>query len=96
MSAVKMSTDSDGRQCRSLLSTVNVGLCVAGLTEFSHCTYSLVYALVTGNVTCYINCLLFSAVHSNVIRTRMWANAQRDGRPVQYKWRPLFNAANFG
>jgi len=25
--------------------------------------------------------------------TRMWANAQRDGRPVEYRWRPLFNAA---
>ena len=23
----------------------------------------------------------------------MWANAQRDGRPAKYKWRPLFNAA---
>jgi len=21
----------------------------------------------------------------------MWANAQRDGRHAQYKWRPLFN-----
>ena len=29
-------------------------------------------------------------------RTRMWANAQRDGRPDEYKWRPLFNAAKFG
>jgi len=27
--------------------------------------------------------------------TRMWADAQRDGRPVEYKWRPLFNAAKF-
>jgi len=26
-------------------------------------------------------------------RTRMWANAQRDGRPAEYRWRPLFNAA---
>jgi len=26
----------------------------------------------------------------------MWANAQRDGRPAEYKWRPLFNAAKFG
>jgi len=26
-------------------------------------------------------------------KTRMWANAQRDGRPAQYRWRPLFNAA---
>jgi len=23
----------------------------------------------------------------------MWANAQRDGRPAEYSWRPLFNAA---
>ena len=27
--------------------------------------------------------------------TRMWANAQRDGRPAEYSWRPLFNAAKF-
>ena len=27
--------------------------------------------------------------------TRMWANAQRDGRPAEHRWRPLFNAANF-
>jgi len=23
----------------------------------------------------------------------MWANAQRDGRRAEYRWRPLFNAA---
>jgi len=23
----------------------------------------------------------------------MWANAQRDGRPAEYRWRPLCNAA---
>ena len=23
----------------------------------------------------------------------MWPNAQRDGRPAEYRWRPLFNAA---
>ena len=23
----------------------------------------------------------------------MWANAQRDGRPAEYMWRSLFNAA---
>jgi len=22
----------------------------------------------------------------------MWANAQSDGRPAEYRWRPLFNA----
>jgi len=26
----------------------------------------------------------------------MWANAQRDGRRAEYRWRPLFNAAKFG
>jgi len=28
--------------------------------------------------------------------TRMWANAQRDGRPAARSWCPLFNAAKFG
>jgi len=26
----------------------------------------------------------------------MWANAQRDGRPAEYRLRPLFNTAKFG
>jgi len=26
-------------------------------------------------------------------QTRMWANDQSDGRPAEYRWRPLFNAA---
>jgi len=25
----------------------------------------------------------------------MWASAQRDGRPAEYRWRRLFNAAKF-
>jgi len=28
--------------------------------------------------------------------TRMWANAQRDGRPAEYRWRHVLNAAKFG
>jgi len=32
----------------------------------------------------------------NQKRTRIWANAQRDGRPAEYRWRRLFNAAKFG
>ena len=27
---------------------------------------------------------------------RMSANAQRDGRPAEHRWSPLFNAAKFG
>jgi len=37
-------------------------------------------------------------LHGNrrYIHTRMWANAQPDGRPAEHRWRPLFNAAKFG
>jgi len=36
------------------------------------------------------------ALTLSISATRMWANAQRDGRPAEYRWRPLFNAAKFG
>jgi len=29
-------------------------------------------------------------------QTRMRANSQHDGRPSEYRWRPLFNATKFG
>ena len=29
------------------------------------------------------------------IKLEMWANAQRDGRPAEHRWRPLFNTAKF-
>jgi len=32
----------------------------------------------------------------NYISLEMWANAQRDGRPAEHRWRPLFNAVKFG
>jgi len=32
----------------------------------------------------------------NANQLEMWANAQCDGRPAEYRWRPLFNAAKFG
>jgi len=35
------------------------------------------------------------AANSN-FKTRMWANDQRDGRPAEHRWRPMFNAAKFG
>jgi len=37
-------------------------------------------------------------VSRSVINTiiRMWANAQRDGRPAEYRWRPVLNTAKFG
>ena len=39
---------------------------------------------------CHICWLIIKFQH---ILTRMWANAQRDGRPAYYRWRRLFNAA---
>ena len=27
--------------------------------------------------------------------SRIWANAKRDGRPAEHRWRPLFNASKF-
>jgi len=38
-------------------------------------------------------CIKTATYASNIIKLEMWANAQRDGRPVEYRWRPLFNAA---
>ena len=34
--------------------------------------------------------------HFKLRKLEKWANAQRDGRPAEYRWRPLFNAATFG
>jgi len=28
-------------------------------------------------------------------KLEMWANDQRDGRPAEHRWRPLFNAEKF-
>jgi len=32
----------------------------------------------------------------NMVKLEMRASAQRDGRPAEHRWRPLFNAAKFG
>jgi len=34
--------------------------------------------------------------YKKIGNTRMWANAERDGRPVEHRRRLLFNAAKFG
>ena len=31
-----------------------------------------------------------------MLKLEMWANAQRDGRPAEYRWHALFNATKFG
>jgi len=41
---------------------------------------------------------LTNFMRTNLTRRQlvMWANAQRDGRPAEHRWRPLINAAQFG
>jgi len=37
------------------------------------------------------------ATHTLIhLKLEMWANAQRDGRPAEYRWCPVFNAAKYG
>jgi len=44
----------------------------------------------------FIWCVIYEILDINIIVTRMWANAQPDGRPAEHRWRPLFDAAKFG
>jgi len=44
----------------------------------------------------FAHCKYFATTTANQNETRMWANTQRDGRPIEHRWRPLFNAAKFG
>ena len=52
--------------------------------------------------TCsHMNCKLQSVSYhaynfTAILKTRMWANALRDGRPAEYRWSPLFNTTKFG
>jgi len=44
----------------------------------------------------YLFIILIVQKYCNICITRIWANAQPDGRPGEHRWRPLFNAAKFG
>jgi len=62
--------------------------------------YFMYFAIHTFSVCFSVFSTLFVRIESNIYynqtQTRMWANAQRDGRPAEYRWRPLFNAAKSG
>jgi len=57
-----------------------------------------VRTLTWSSVAAYMTTVLQAVTRAemNDITTKMWANAQRDGRPAEYRWRPLFNASKFG
>ena len=42
-----------------------------------------------------LSCTPEATEFGEITQTRMWANAQPDGRPAEHRWRPLFNAAKF-
>jgi len=39
--------------------------------------------------------MYLAAAMARKMTTRMWADAQRDGRPAEYMWRPLRQFRNF-
>jgi len=47
-------------------------------------------------VLSFLNMLIIITSGKTILQLEIWANAQRDGRPAEYMWRPLFNAAKFG
>ena len=51
-----------------------------------------------GSVLKKLNLTQQKHIYTNKLqhKTRMWTNAQRDGHPAEYRWRPLLNAAKFG
>jgi len=47
-------------------------------------------------VLCQTHNQWIKQINTRITSTRTWANAERDGRPAEYRWRPLFNAIKFG
>ena len=43
----------------------------------------------TDNISVAIASEFILLIFRKTAKTRMWANAQRDGRPAEYRWRPL-------
>jgi len=71
------------------------------ITVRSYTKYKKIYEVknsmkYTNIIKLFIYSRLAIQMTKNYINTRMWDNAQRDGRPAEHRWRPLFNAAKFG
>jgi len=72
---------------RKLVTTLAITNITSGINSLQLPEWYYVYFNVLASVI-----LLFSR---KICYTRMWANAQPDGRPAEHRWRPLFNAAKF-
>ena len=67
--------------------------------EFDHVTSTMCWCIATSPAMAPVSASaallgLSTRFHENMIKL-MWAIAQRDGRPAEHRWRPLFNAAKF-
>jgi len=95
------------QQCMNVTWTVSMSWSCASLTSGTVCSRTLLtWPSTTGEsnwdhacmqmdkiLNIYCECVWLTKVMDKL---EMWANAQRDGRPAEYRWRPLFNAAKFG
>ena len=56
------------------------------------------FTTINSSVSVERNLVLLVCLYARgkMILTRMWANAQHDGRPAEHRWRAVFNAAKFG
>jgi len=64
----------------------------------SYCCSNVVYwrgGAAYGSAQCFTYDDHIQGATHNTEVTRMWANAQPDGRPAEHGWRPLFSAAKF-
>jgi len=70
--------------------------CLYYLNPFC-CSTVIVSYVPTHEAVCYFNTKhKWKQKQKYIIKLEMWANAQRDGRRVKYRWRPLFNVTKFG
>ena len=86
------------RKCSSLSYTTAVMVYNVTHSREKFSDYEL-FKYLHLQVTCkrfYTVILLWPRTLKNNLKTRMWANAQRDGRPAEYRWCLLLNAAKFG
>ena len=60
-------------------------------TVLSHVTHAMHTGYWWSVITCKTHPVTTTISWPLHRSTRMWANAQRDGRPAEYRWRPLFN-----
>ena len=87
---VNSASDEEERTASGKLFQTEVA---AAENELSPMVARLVREMTSAVVGGIINRRSRTAGHPS---TRVWANAQRDGRPAEHRWRPLSNAAKFG